>query len=727
MTKDAPLNFLDKIELQGFKSFASKTVLEFPKRITCIVGPNGSGKSNIIDAVRWVLGERESKHLRGEGLENLIFAGTPKRNASSLARVDLYFINKNNLFPLDNEEVVLSRRVDRGGESEIYINDTEIKLKDLLPLLARIKLGSRGIVIIGQGQSDIFVASSPKERREMIEEVLGLKEFRIKKNQSERRLENSLINIEKIKASLEELEPQVRVFKKQKTRLEKKEEIEKELFILENNYFSFKYNNLKNALSSIKSPLQSLLEEKEKLSQKIKKEEKFLNDFYKDENLHKKSKEAKERIDSLWQERIAKEKELYKLEIKINSAEKSTSMRLPEEGFEGFLKYLEIEIKKAIVATDLQSIKTILKNVYERISALSLDKREKKDENLLEKKVVLEKEIIDIDNKIGALRKEEQLFFEKEREYNLEFKKKVEELNKTKNELYILDAKINEINLKEENVKEKIFDIEREWVSLGRNLEDLKNFKIDPNLNEFELPKMEKRINYLRGEIASIGEIDQNVLNEFQGSEERYNFLSVQLADLEKAAADLRKLIKELDQRIKVDFKNYFKEINIAFDKYFHLMFGGGKAKLVLREERKSFFESESGEVEINNDNLKEEEKENDEDFGIDLEVNLPRKKIKSVNMLSGGEKTLLSLAALFALISISSPPFLVLDEIDAALDEENARKFAELIKNFSSQTQFIIVTHNRSTMEVADILYGVTMGEDGVSQVLSLKFDDLT
>ncbi len=200
-------NFLTRLELQGFKSFAGKTVLEFPSQVTAIVGPNGSGKSNVIDAVRWVLGEREAKQLRGETLDNLIFAGTPKKPAMSLARVGLYFNNNKKNLSVDAVEVVLARRIDRSGNSEFSLNDTEVKLKDLLPMLAKARLGTRGLMIVGQGQSDIFVRSSPEDRRLMIEEVLGLREYRLKKNQAERRLESSEINMEKVKAMLEELAP----------------------------------------------------------------------------------------------------------------------------------------------------------------------------------------------------------------------------------------------------------------------------------------------------------------------------------------------------------------------------------------------------------------------------------------------------------------------------------------------------------------------------------------
>jgi chromosome segregation protein len=219
-------------------------------------------------------------------------------------------------------------------------------------------------------------------------------------------------------------------------------------------------------------------------------------------------------------------------------------------------------------------------------------------------------------------------------------------------------------------------------------------------------------------------------MKEAEESEQRFDFLTKQLSDLEKASVDLKMLIKDLDQRIHEDFKKAFHTISEEFNNYFRLMFGGGKAKLSLEVKKPpALVEGE------NNESVPTEEKPasaeasagkkpDDLDIGVEVDVNLPRKRITSLEMLSGGEKTLVSLAALFALIAVSPPPFLILDEIDAALDEENARRFAELIQQFRNKTQFVIVTHNRATMEAADVLYGVTMGEDGVSKVLSLKLE---
>ena len=230
-------HFLKKMELNGFKSFAQRTVLEFPAGIVAIVGPNGSGKSNVVDAIRWLLGERDAKNLRGGKVEDLIFAGTQKRARVGMARASLHFENAGKFFPVDFEEVVVSREVTRGGESKYFLNNSEVLLRDLVDFFAKARLGSRGLIIIGQGDSDLFIRSTPMERREMIEEILGLREYQLKKADAERRLKNSRINLDKTRALIEEILPHLRSLKRQTGRWERRGELADELRRLEDGFF----------------------------------------------------------------------------------------------------------------------------------------------------------------------------------------------------------------------------------------------------------------------------------------------------------------------------------------------------------------------------------------------------------------------------------------------------------------------------------------------------------
>ncbi len=720
--------FLKRLELQGFKSFAGKIALDFTARVTGIVGPNGSGKSNVIDALKWVLGEREAKQLRGDSLENLIFAGTPKRPAVGLAKVTLYFDNAHGQFPFDAPEIALQRRVDRSGTSEFFINDEEVKLRDLISMLARAKLGARGLTMIGQGQSDMFVKSPAEERRIMIEEVLGLKEFRIKKSQAERRLTTSAVNMDKTRAMLEELLPHLRFLRRQKHRWDKRSEVERELNDLENAYYSFQYHKL---LHSLRADTGNHPEELEKTKKQKEKEiqelETRIRGIEQKTSAPEKIRAIRTELSELGARRLTLERNLARVEVRMEfeSKEKNIPSKNAEE-LSGVIQTASKDIEHALSLSGVDEIKTVLQKILQSLSGVfQAGAVKEKTEDLDGEKHNIKIELEKINRDITELQKAEDTLAHEQQEANKQFREQIEILESKKNEIRKLDQQIQIQLFEKEKINIRMGELEREWHALGREITELASLPVstesDPDTGE-----MERKMLKLRGELASIGEIDQNLVAEASESEKRYEFLSTELEDLEKAISDLKKLIKDLDEKINEDFKSAFKLINEEFNKYFRLMFGGGKARLFVEKKKKP--EVEAGEQKEGDEPPKPivaEEHEPDLTAGVEIELNLPKKKITSLEMLSGGEKSLVSIAALFALIAVSPPPFLVLDEIDAPLDESNARRFADLVKDFSTKSQFIIVTHNRSTMEAADILYGVTMADDGVSKVLSLKFEE--
>ncbi len=725
---------MTRLELQGFKSFAGKTVLEFPSRVTAVVGPNGSGKSNIIDAIRWVLGEREAKQLRGETLGNLIFAGTPKKPAVGFAKVALCFNNQKKLFPADAAEAVVERKIDRSGDSTFTLNDSEVKLKDLLPILAKARLGTRGLMIVGQGQSDIFVRSTPEERRLMIEEVLGLREFRLKKNQAERRLESSEINMEKVRAMLEELAPHVRILKRQKGRFLRRTEVAEELKALENAYFYVRHKALVSDLGRVEAPLKALQDELSSANREIAEQERTLEKEKNTDADFERAKAVRGKIKAAMQEESALSLSLAKLEARLEM-QKAVA---PADHSAAELKLVVQDLRQDLAAwrgaEDFTAVKRAMDEWLTRLKKLIEGESVVLDKNLVAEAEKIKDGLKGKKEIILKLQKEEEEIAAGQQRSNQVFRERVEALNRSKNNARALEQRMQSGFIEKEKLQIGLKDLEREWSALGRNLGELDMASPPigaPELSPEAWGETERKLMRLRGELAAIGEIDANLIKEADESEARYDFLTSQVADLEKATADLKALIKELDGRIHDDFKKAFHAISEEFNNYFRLMFGGGKAKLSLEVKRPPTLEEGMGNKESGNENGEaatavsaEDEKDQDLEIGVEVDVSIPRKKITNLEMLSGGEKTLVSLAALFALIAISPPPFLVLDEIDAALDEENARRFSGLIKEFASKTQFVIVTHNRSTMEAAEVLYGVTMGEDGVSKVLSLKLE---
>lgn len=716
-------NFLKRIELQGFKSFAGRTVLEFPERVTAVVGPNGSGKSNVIDALRWVLGEREAKQLRGETLDTLIFAGTPKKPAVSLAKVGLYFNNESRIFPIDAEEVMLVRKIDRSGNSQFFLQDEEIRLRDLVPMLARARLGSRGLMMVGQGQSDVFVKSSPQERRGMVEEILGLREYRLKKNQSERQLESSETNLDKVHAMLEELGPHLRFLRRQKNRFEKRAEIEKTLRELEDSFFSHRHRELKRQMESVASPAGSLGRDIAAKEKEVSEFQKQLDDTYRRSEDISAPRKIREEISQEIRKRSELERELARIEVKMEIA----TAHIPESRFsaaelETAVRELLHEIDAVTVWEDLGKIREALVHWKEKLRKFVENDTPKSDLSLSAEKNRVAEAVNAVDAGIKKLEERAELLAEEQQKLNQAFRTQIETLEAKKNELRSLTEQVRTYAFEKEKLQLRMDELKREWQGFGRALREMEGLPADlPPPDE----DTERKLLRLRSEIAAIGEIDVSLIAEADESEKRYVFLHTELENTKKAIADLKVLIWDLEEKIHAEFKMAFKRINEEFNNHFRLMFGGGRAHMKLEKyEPPALKEGElavaEGEVPVPAEPAKDAELT----AGIEIELSLPRKKITSLEMLSGGEKSLVSLAALFALIAVSPPPFLVLDEIDAPLDEENARRFSELIKGFAPKTQFVIVTHNRATMESADILYGVTMDDDGVSKILSLKLE---
>ncbi|MDP3999111.1 MAG: AAA family ATPase [bacterium] len=721
--------YLKRLELLGFKSFAQKTTLDFPGGIAGIVGPNGSGKSNVIDAIRWILGEREAKNLRGARAEDLIFSGTPKRTRMGMAQVSLTFDNSSGFFPVDFSEVTIVRRIDRDSSSQYFLNKAEVRLRDVVDFFAKSRLGTRGLAIVNQGDSDLFVKASPEERREMVEEILGLRQYQLKKQEAERKLRNTGINLEKVRAMIEEIAPHLRFLKRQTAKWEKLSEIEKELRSLEDIYFGLKLKEISAGLARFEPEIKKLDGE---IAGKEKELRALKADLEKVEAGQPGQKnqisEIRQKRERLLQERAGLERDISKLEAKIEfllSVSASQQVDLRSGELLAVLEEVKEVIQKVLQFSGVEEIHVSLKNLLVKIAGVTDSSSRQKQEigELKSAREAMLKKIQPLSAELDSLAKMEEESARGFETFNKDFRQAFENLEKKKDEISKLESEKNRVLFEIERINLRKQDLEMQASQANRKLEEfsLENIILPEGM---AFPDLERRLMRLRSEIAGVGAVDQALIKEAQETESRHSFLETQLADLEKATNDLGELIKELDLKIHTDFSKALHSINDEFNKFFQLMFGGGRASMRLEKiEKKAPIEEmmEGGEKQIV---AESEEEHNELSAGIDVEVHIPRKKIQGLEMLSGGEKTLVSIAALFALISVSPPPFLVLDEIDAALDERNTKRFADLIRDFSKQTQFLIVTHNRATMESASVLYGVTMEEDGVSKVLSLKLE---
>ncbi|MDD5749481.1 MAG: AAA family ATPase [Patescibacteria group bacterium] len=841
--------YLEKLEIQGFKSFANPVELVFNRQLTAIVGPNGSGKSNVADAVRWVLGEQSNKTLRSKKAEDVIFAGSDKKSRLGFAQVSLFLNNAGRQADLDYDQVVVSRRVERNGESEYLINNNKVRLLDVQLLLAKANFGQKTYSVIGQGTVDSILLSSAQERKEFFDEATGVKQFQIKKSQSENKLTAAKENLAQGDKILAELEPRLRSLTRQVRKLEKREKLQVELRQKQTDYYSFLSFGLSKDLKEKKEICRGLEKEASDLNQKLveiqtalDKESRASSRQEVFEELRRQLAAGQEKINSLlkkkavlegqgdlkliakgqgdlvWlgkrgeeieralknsqnllaeKERAAQKAiaelatleenrarillEFQELEDKllnqdlppqelakkmedicrqqddfekslatISSLEELSALRdacrrlnhdlqelygriknnsdkdrsLWQKEFNQLLSTKDnlvseisgAKTKKALLESDCQRLQEEIKNLQAERTAVQKDKKllagqSDADSDLAGQLAELDKVIAQ--EEVNLQKSEEEI-----KNFNQEEENKRRQLLEAQKDFQGLQNSFNQKNSHLGEIKVELARLETRQEELNKEIsQEAASFDLRP-VDDLNPEKSKAEILSLKNQLAIIGGIDEEVIDEYKEVKERYDFLKNQSEDLKEAISHLEKIIKDLDQSIASQFDQAFKNINKYFSEYFKKLFNGGKAELILNiEETKSEKNNsaeEGGQVEI----------EIKKQYGIEIKATPPGKKLSSINMLSGGEKALTSIALICAIIANNPSPFVVLDEVDAALDEANSIRFTEILGELSSKTQFITITHNRATMYKAKIIYGVTMDDEGVSRLLSMSFE---
>ena len=393
----------------------------------------------------------------------------------------------------------------------------------------------------------------------------------------------------------------------------------------------------------------------------------------------------------------------------------------------------------SVIKSVLVKIKNILRefvvNNKDQVDDTAQKELEEEIRLLKQKKSEADTELVDLKNKefnfttkYNAVKDE----IEKEKDSNRDAEKAVfrimAEQNEINTRLASLQNREEKLRIDENNFKQELTEA---GVLVGLDAVRYKDIVIENNIYEERNLQEERRRSIerlkIRIEDAGVGSSDE-VLKEYREVSERDAFLEKELTDLNVSSVSLQALIKELDDKLTTEFKFGVEKINTQFQDFFSKMFGGGTAKLsVIREIKKKRKDTDMSILEeenMDNENSGQAEDEESEE-GIDIEVNLPKKRIKGLMMLSGGERALTSIALLFAMSQVNPPPFIILDETDAALDEANSKKYGDMIAELSKYSQLILVTHNRETMSRAGIIYGVTMGMDGVSKLLSIQFEE--
>ncbi|MFZ1720601.1 MAG: AAA family ATPase [Candidatus Moraniibacteriota bacterium] len=764
--------YLKRLELNGFKSFANKTVLDFlpecevseeqkPARntargavggcgITAIVGPNGSGKSNVADGIRWAIGEQSSKNLRGKKSEDVIFSGSGKKARQGSASVTLHFDNSDKRIPIEYSDVAVTRKVYRSGESEYLINGNKVRLLDVVDLLARAGVGRDSYCVINQGMSDSLLAATPAERRSFFEDAAGVKPYQIEKDRATRKMDASRENLLRVATLLSEIEPHLKHLRRQAEKVAQAKTIGERLIGKQKELYGYLWAEfqgererlMKNReqsmerLTALETVVGALQKETETLAGVMEEDgsldmlSEAIAKFRTEKNERERAlaviggrieiEEEKKRdreevaiitVDLTYVrsalERIRKDQEVLIAKIIAGKDDPAQfeELVISAEAIVVSMKELDEKAGKgSVVEKKIISLPESERNIIdERLAELNVER-----ERLMKVMAELEQNIVEKENEVKIAREKSRSARERYFHLERELREKDQQLQKEKDAMNEMKVGLARVEVREEDlIAEVRLELNMEPVSLV--------FDGVPRDRE----KLTREISRLKVESEQAGGIDPTVLEEYDETEKRFQFLSQESEDLRQAMESLDAVVHEMDTKIDHAFAEAFENIAQEFERYFQLIFNGGKAelkKIRIRPRRK---ESEEGDEAV-----KGEETPEEGELGIEITACPPGKRIESLASLSGGERSLTSLALLFAIISHNPPPFAVLDEVEAALDEANSRRFSRILQDLGSSTQFIAITHNRETMRQAGLLYGVTMGADGVSQLLSVKLD---
>lgn len=734
---------LSHITIHGFKSFAKKTTIDVSQTVTGVVGPNGSGKSNVAEAIRFVLGEQSMKSMRGKLGADLIFKGSEHLPPMSRASVTMVINNKDkvdathasaDLAPyLVYDELVLSRVIYGDGTSDYTLNEAKVRLKDVQELLAFAGIGGSAHTIINQGEADKILLASPRERKEAIEDALGLRIFHIRLNESERKLEKVKAHVHEIELLRKEVAPHLHHLKRQVDKLESKEKERVHLHHLLNAYFLREEKELSELEAKIReagtSHSLALVTEsihKELLALSSKKKDEKIDTHHERQTLQAEQHMLLERKSQVTKTLGRLEAEKKYTEAKMEETEDTSNVTLSRTDFSNAKEDIEsalLHLKTSISEKNTDALEGLFSKLEHALLSFfggrtkqGSDKKEKlgEDAKNLTKEIgeyeskerELDQALLQLSEKIEKVTTNEQTsihsHFEEEKKKML-LESKVRELEST---IALRKQEEAECSLRKERFENLLAEGS---VIVGREV--LLYEKSSPEEAHMTMPKQDLmraiERSKIRIEEAGIPNAAE-VIAEYKSTKEREEYLSHELTDIRQTEDKLLNLIKELQTSLHDRFNEGIKKVSEIFTDFFAEMFPEGKAKLIPITMQRT-----------------DEDGNTISELGIDIDVNLPHKKVKEVQMFSGGERALTSIALLFAMSSLTPPPFMVLDETDAPLDEANARKYGHMLVRLATKSKLLVITHNRETMNHCDMLYGVTVGVEGASKLLSINFKD--
>ena len=719
---------LKHIKLSGFKSFVDPTKISFPTNMVGVVGPNGCGKSNVIDAIRWVLGELSAKNLRGESMVDVIFNGSEKRKASGQCSIELLFDNSSAKIGgeyASYNEVSIKRVMTRDAQSDYFINNAKCRRKDVQDIFLGTGLGPSSYAIIEQGMVSKLVSAKPDELRTHIEEAAGVSKYRERRRETESRIKRTKENLSRVKDIRDEigrlikrLENQAKAAEKYKKLNDEKSQIELDTAIL----FSLEAKNnrddLQKKLDSLNRDLKIKNAESETIQSQIDQfrteNESVLTEYESaQKNFYSIGAEIAKREANLQNINKTENETKFKLEKtkenleKAKETEKNFDELSPSEQAIHILNEIIATLKKYSIQNDsildkANKLKVLLAEILNIASAQS----KTLTEEYQSRQEDLSKEIFEAEKLKSSIEEEMQTYVEESSQAESVLISLRQKQSKFNEDLRSLENNKSIVELDSRSISEKITNIRLDLKTYEINLENsnkkIKAAGIDIEKIDFtkyediSISELEDKLADIEAKIIRLGAINLAAPEEIEEESKRKEELDKQYDDLIEALDKLNGAIKKIDNETKTIFKDSFDAVNIKLKEVFPKLFGGGLAELNLTDD----------------DPLH---------AGVILMARPPGKKNSSISQLSGGEKALTALALVFAIFDLNPAPFCLLDEVDAPLDDLNTLRFINMVEEMSKTVQFIFITHNKVSMERSDYLMGVTMQEAGVSRMVSV------
>ena len=803
-----------KIEISGFKSFFDKTDFYIEEGLTGIVGPNGCGKSNIVESLRWCMGETSAKSMRGSGMEDVIFAGTSNRPAKNISEVSIQIQNLEKDGPIqysELDEITVTRRIERDKGSKYFINQKEVRARDAQTFFADLSTGAHSPSLISQGRIGSLVTAKPAERRSVLEEAAGISGIHARREEAEARLEAAENNLKRADELRKQQEKQLDSLRKQAEEATRYKEISREikgieagLYYLkislvekEKTSFADRLSEQDDEISAVKIDLShnnDLLEEENKRLaplrdrrmetqaslQKLNLEMSNLDEEeLRIKNFQIKLQNSLETLDSdlereksisldasLNEKRIFEEKnELLKTEKELSETElrSQKNLNLSKASLQELQGHLDdviseiesyIDSEKKLTRDLFEKLKKIVDKITlsqeqyastygknESIKSDSIKRRERIKnidvelenwKNLKSNSDKMIKELNERKNKVKSEINENQKNPEKiattkgQNIQNIENTQKRsdelnEELEKAEEKYNLINQNLKEIQEKfsilrenkarseatlegiEKRKKDLIYSIKNDLKLNNENdLLSISNLNILTPENYPSLEKQELTLEKIKKQRESLGSVNLRADEETKKYQDEIKKMEDDRSDLYSAIVKLKSSIDELNQKGREKLLDAYTKVNRKFNEVYTKLFDGGSAKLEL----------------VDSDDPLE--------AGLEMLVSPPGKRLQSITLLSGGEQALTALSLIFAVFLVNPSPICVLDEVDAPLDDANVTRFCALLDELVkiTQTKFIIISHHALTMSRMHRLYGVTMPEKGVSQLVAVDLD---